>query len=403
VTHIQSAGCKAQKKSVSGAHNRCWKYLLGAIFKHGEAKRDVEFIGEDKDRQLESLWRETRIRDVLPWEDVADEAQRLLDIHKACRNASHEDRKDGGQENDQEVDQDETDPYNEVIFGRRRPDSVRESVLFIGTQFSNLYTVVDTSAMGRVVVCLVFVCLVFVCKHVLGHSWVSQPLNLRLYLLRHLGFLTSPYASPTCRRRRLNSSRLLRRSTPAVCAQTAVMARRRRRRRPGGHTTAVGSGGRRAPISTDTASHTHTTHSLACPLLTLSSASPFSNGIFRSNGAPASLPPACSSLTHARRMDGFCYQNADQLGSLAGPSLLTVYVGVVECASASPYTYSSSTHRFPDERTPIEAAPLSWTSAELGLGLGLGLGLDSFSHSSSHAPLLLATLLSHTIPFPCAH
>ena len=46
----------------------------------------------------------------------------------------------------------------------------------------------------------------------------------------------------------------------------------------------------------------------------------------------ASLPPASSSLTHARRMDGFCNQNADQLGYLAGPSLLTVYVGVVECA-----------------------------------------------------------------------
>jgi hypothetical protein len=106
------------------------------------------------------------------------------------------------------------------------------------------------------------------------------------------------------------------------------MARRRRRRRPGRHTTAVGSGGRRAPISTDTASHTHThtVRSLACPLLTLSSARPFSNGIFRSNGAPASLPPASSSLTHARRMDGFCNQNADKLGSLAGQSLLTVYV-----------------------------------------------------------------------------
>ena len=87
-----------------------------------------------------------------------------------------------------------------------------------------------------------------------------------------------------------------------------------------------------------------------------------------------SLPPASSSLTHARRMDGFCNQNADKLGSLAGPSLLTVYVGVVECASASPDTYS--THRFPDERTPIEATPLSATYAELGLGLGLGLGLD---------------------------
>jgi hypothetical protein len=87
-------------------------------------------------------------------------------------------------------------------------------VWFIGTQFSNLYTAVDTPAMGRVVVCLVFVYLVFVCKYVLGHSRVSEPLNLRLYLLLHLGFLTSPHASPTCRRRRLYSYRLLRRSTP---------------------------------------------------------------------------------------------------------------------------------------------------------------------------------------------
>ena len=159
------------------------------------------------------------------------------------------------------------------------------------------------------------------------------------------------------------------------------MASRRQRLLPGGHTTAVGSGGRRVPFSADTASHTHTARSLACPLLTLSLARPFSNCIFRSNGASASLPPATSSLTHALRMDGFCNQNADQLGSLAGLSFLTVYVGVVECAPASPYTYSSSTHRFPDERTPIEATPLSATSVELGLGLGLGLGLDSLSHS----------------------
>ncbi len=54
-----------------------------------------------------------------------------------------------------------------------------------------------------------WVCVVCVCKYVLGHSRVSEPLNLR-----HFGFLTSPHASPTCRRRRLNSYRLLRRSTP---------------------------------------------------------------------------------------------------------------------------------------------------------------------------------------------
>ena len=55
---------------------------------------------EDKDRQLESSWRETRIGDVLPWGDVADEAQRLLDINKARQNDENEDHGDGEQEND---------------------------------------------------------------------------------------------------------------------------------------------------------------------------------------------------------------------------------------------------------------------------------------------------------------
>jgi hypothetical protein len=77
--------------------------------------------------------------------------------------------------------------------------------------------------------------------------------------------------------------------------------------------------------------------------------------------------------------------------------IITVYVGVVECAPASPYTYSSSTHRFPDERTPIEATPLSATSAEFGLGLSLGLGLDSLSHSSSHALPFFSPPSFHTL------
>ena len=179
------------------------------------------------------------------------------------------------------------------------------------------------------------------------------------------------------------------------------MARRRRRRPPGGHKTAAGSGGRRAPFSTDTASHTHTARSLACPLLTLSSARPFSNGIFRSDGAPASLPPASSSLTHTRRMDGFCNQNADQLGSLAGLSFPAVYVDVVECAPASPYTYSS-THRFPDERTPIEATPLSATSAELGLGLVVWVWVWDWVHTPPHTLLSFSPPSFHTISLSLA-
>jgi hypothetical protein len=95
------------------------------------------------------------------------------------------------------------------------------------------------------------------------------------------------------------------------------------------------------------------------------------------------------------------FPNIIKLGSLAGLSFPVVYAGVEECAPAYPYTYSSSTHRFPDERTPSEAMPLSVTSVELGLGLGLVLGLGS--HSSSHAPLLLATLLSHNLPLPRVH
>jgi hypothetical protein len=51
----------------------------------GETRFD--FLGEDKDRQQESFWKETKIRDNLPWEDVADEAERLLAISKASRDA----------------------------------------------------------------------------------------------------------------------------------------------------------------------------------------------------------------------------------------------------------------------------------------------------------------------------
>jgi hypothetical protein len=124
VAHVQSAGCKAQKKCVIGAHNRCWKYLIGAISTHGEATRDLEFIGGDKDRQLKQLWTETKIGDILPWDEIADEAERLLESDQANRQVPDDDHVDKEQEDDQVVDRDETDPYHEVIFGRRRPDSV---------------------------------------------------------------------------------------------------------------------------------------------------------------------------------------------------------------------------------------------------------------------------------------
>ena len=53
-----------------------------------------------------------------------NEAERLLVISKDGRNAEKEGHDDEELENDQEVKRDGTDPYKDVIFGRKRPDSV---------------------------------------------------------------------------------------------------------------------------------------------------------------------------------------------------------------------------------------------------------------------------------------
>jgi len=78
VAHIQSAGCNLQKKSVIGAHNRCWKYLIGAISIHGEANRSLEILGGDKDGQLHTLWKETNIGKILPLDDIEEEAEDII-------------------------------------------------------------------------------------------------------------------------------------------------------------------------------------------------------------------------------------------------------------------------------------------------------------------------------------
>lgn len=117
VAHIQSAGCALQKKSVIGAHNTCWKFLLGAITKHGSAKRDLEVIGGERDRQLTSLWQETAIGEILPWDRVEETAEMMLNTETRCEDDVKK---------EQQVDQEEEDwnHYNEVIFGKRRPDAV---------------------------------------------------------------------------------------------------------------------------------------------------------------------------------------------------------------------------------------------------------------------------------------
>ena len=51
-----------------------------------------------QNRQLECLWKETKIGDILPWEDGVNEAERLLAISKANRDVTQQSRDDGEQE-----------------------------------------------------------------------------------------------------------------------------------------------------------------------------------------------------------------------------------------------------------------------------------------------------------------
>ena len=81
-------------------------------------------MGGDKDRQLKKLWRETRIGSILPWDDIEDEAERLLESDEGTGQTTTDTHVDQDLGNDQGADRDENDPYNEVIFGRRRPDSI---------------------------------------------------------------------------------------------------------------------------------------------------------------------------------------------------------------------------------------------------------------------------------------
>jgi hypothetical protein len=63
---------------------------------HGEAKRNLEFIEGERDRQLQQLWAETKIGDILPWEDVEREAERLLESTRAnARNSENSDASQG--------------------------------------------------------------------------------------------------------------------------------------------------------------------------------------------------------------------------------------------------------------------------------------------------------------------
>jgi hypothetical protein len=81
------------------------------IITHGEANRDLEFIGGDKERQLKQLWTETRISSILPWDDIEDEAERFLESDGVTGQMTKDTHVDQDLGDDQRVEWDENDPY----------------------------------------------------------------------------------------------------------------------------------------------------------------------------------------------------------------------------------------------------------------------------------------------------
>ena len=121
VAHIQSAGCRAQKESVISAHNRCWQYLLKAIQEHGNETRNIDFIGDDKDKQLATLWTESTIQSIVSWNELKEIADRQIAQKQNSQRDALSNTKD---DHEQDEDEDRQAPYKEVVFGKRRPDSM---------------------------------------------------------------------------------------------------------------------------------------------------------------------------------------------------------------------------------------------------------------------------------------
>ena len=77
---------------------------------HGEAERDFLFLGEDKDKQLTTLWRDTEIEHLFPWTEVEEAARSIMSGEQKDADGEPTDAQD--------------DAYADTVFGRRRPDAL---------------------------------------------------------------------------------------------------------------------------------------------------------------------------------------------------------------------------------------------------------------------------------------
>ena len=73
VGHIQSVQCVSQEEVVTAAHNQCWREIMRGITKHGSAKRSIEIFERDKEQTLKTLWREEKLDEFFPRQELVEE------------------------------------------------------------------------------------------------------------------------------------------------------------------------------------------------------------------------------------------------------------------------------------------------------------------------------------------
>ena len=64
---------------------------MGGITKHGSAKRSIEILERDKEQTLKTLWREEKLDDFFPRQDLAEEMHKLHEEHREAKRKVRED------------------------------------------------------------------------------------------------------------------------------------------------------------------------------------------------------------------------------------------------------------------------------------------------------------------------
>ena len=81
----------SQEEVVTAAHNRCWREIMGGITKHGSAKRSIEILERDEEQTLKTLWREEKLDEFFPRQELVEEMHKLHEEHREAKRKARED------------------------------------------------------------------------------------------------------------------------------------------------------------------------------------------------------------------------------------------------------------------------------------------------------------------------